>query len=121
MLMKMQTSFLILMMFLTLDTIEKKLVELNLATKEAILQRKQSKQFGKANCFLLRKFKNAVKKNYFDFFPEPPDLKSFNRKAQLLFKNEGTQSFAPQTTSLTAQQRFLSEIRPEKGKFLEFY
>ena len=39
MLMKMQTSFLILMMFLTLDTIEKKLVELGLATKEAILPR----------------------------------------------------------------------------------
>ena len=89
MLMKMQTSFLILMMFLTLDTIEKKLVELDLTTKEAILQRKQSKQFGKANCFLLRKFKNAVKENYLNFFPEPPDSKYFNDQARLLFRNGG--------------------------------
>ena len=87
--MKMQTSFLIFTMFLTLETVENKLVELNLATREAILQRKESKRFGKEKCNFLRKFKNAVKNNYRDFFPEPPDSKYFNDQARLLFRNGG--------------------------------
>jgi len=71
-------------MLLTLEKIESKLIELNITTKEAIIERKKIKKYGKSNCFSLRKFQNAVKRNYRDFFPEPPDMKNFNRFSSIL-------------------------------------
>jgi len=79
----------ICIMIISLDFVEKILVERGFTTREAIDKRKQSNRYGKSECFFVRKFKKVAREDYTLFFQSEHHWKNFNKAAGLLFKNGG--------------------------------
>ena len=73
-------------MILTLDIVEKILVEHEIASQEEIDKCKENRTYGSKSCKILRRFRDEVKVNFSLFFPRKPKMQTLHRSSERLFK-----------------------------------